>query len=474
MTTATVDQPRATFRSWRWVHVGVAAAAMVATLPGRTHGLGLITEPVLFDLSLDRVEYATLNLWATLLGAAFCLPVGWLLDRLGVRVVLAGVTAALAAVVLLMTRVTAGGSVTVWLPGVDPQNSTWTGSQTVPLDLFALVTLTRGFGQSALSVVSLALMGKAAGRKSGAVVGVYSFVMAVGFMLAFTGIKAVFEAPENAAVQQYDRDLADGTATGTIAEYKARAKELSQGRWRTVWGGIGWILVGSAVVLPLFVRKLPLQPAETADGDDAERPSLTPGQALLTPGFWVFGLATSFYGMLTSGLSLFNQSVLAERGFDSKVFFTITAIGPIIGLAANLLAGLLARYWIRLGHLLAGALVIQGVALVLFPYATTLTHVYAYAAAMGVAGGVLTVTFFAYWTQAYGPKHLGKIQGTAQLLTVLASAVGPLILAVGQRSAGSYSPVLQQLSVVSFAFAVAAALVPMPKRPPASATGVAR
>jgi hypothetical protein len=44
--------------SWRWVHVVIAALAMVATLPGRTHGLGLITEPLLADLHLDRQMYA--------------------------------------------------------------------------------------------------------------------------------------------------------------------------------------------------------------------------------------------------------------------------------------------------------------------------------------------------------------------------------------------------------------------------------
>src|SRR4051794_8681955 len=74
----------------RWVHVAVAALAMVATLPGRTHGLGLITEPLLLDLSLDRLDYGAINFWATLLGAACCLPCGWLSDRLGVRVVLGG------------------------------------------------------------------------------------------------------------------------------------------------------------------------------------------------------------------------------------------------------------------------------------------------------------------------------------------------------------------------------------------------
>ena len=36
-----------------WVVLGVAALAMVGTLPGRTQGLGLITEPLLADLGVE-------------------------------------------------------------------------------------------------------------------------------------------------------------------------------------------------------------------------------------------------------------------------------------------------------------------------------------------------------------------------------------------------------------------------------------
>lgn len=53
---------------------------MVATFPGRTQALGLITEPLLGDLHLDRVTYAQFNLWASLLGALFCFPAGWALN----------------------------------------------------------------------------------------------------------------------------------------------------------------------------------------------------------------------------------------------------------------------------------------------------------------------------------------------------------------------------------------------------------
>src|SRR5437588_881937 len=138
--TDTATEPGTLSPTGAWVNVGVAALAMVATLPGRTHGLGLVTEGLLRDLHLDRVTYAGINLWATLVGALFCLPCGYLADRLGPRRLLTAVVLLLGAVVLGMS-----GAATVALMAV-------------------LILLTRGLGQSALSVVSLAVLGKSFGR----------------------------------------------------------------------------------------------------------------------------------------------------------------------------------------------------------------------------------------------------------------------------------------------------------------------
>src|SRR5262249_4159315 len=82
-----------------WVVLCAAVLAMVATLPGRTQGLGLITESLLKDLKLDRVTYAQMNLWATLIGSLFCLGIGRLVDQLGSRLVLAVVALCLGMVV---------------------------------------------------------------------------------------------------------------------------------------------------------------------------------------------------------------------------------------------------------------------------------------------------------------------------------------------------------------------------------------
>ena len=134
-----------------WVNVVVAAVVMLATLPGRTQGLGLITEPLLRDLQLDRVAYANINLWATLLGSAICLPIGRLFDRVGLRWTTAALSLLLALVVWRMSALT-GGVVT----------------------LFVLVLLTRAIGQSALSVASITAVGKSFGSRVGMAMGVYS------------------------------------------------------------------------------------------------------------------------------------------------------------------------------------------------------------------------------------------------------------------------------------------------------------
>ena len=72
----------------------------------------------------------------------------------------------------------------------------------------------------------------------------------------------------------------------------------------------------------------------------------------------------------------------------------------------------------------------------------------AYAIVMGVVGGFVMVIFFSFWGRAYGRAHLGRIQGAAQILTVLASAGGPLVLAQCMAYTGSYATALYGLAVV--------------------------
>jgi hypothetical protein len=135
---------------------------------------------------------------------------------------------------------------------------------------------------------------------------------------------------------------------------------------------------------------------------------------------------------------LFNESILVERGFNASVYHDVLVISTMLGLLANFGGGWLATKMPiqRLSGLGMAAL---AVALVLLPMVRTYTHVLIYGAIMGIAGGVVTVVFFSVWGQVFGRAHLGRIQGWAQMMTVFASAVGPLLLAETLRSTGSYN-----------------------------------
>jgi MFS family permease len=400
-----------------WFVMVVAAAAMVGTLPGRSQGLGLITEPLLADIGIGRVRYAELNLWATLIGAAGAVGIGQLIDRFGSRLVLTLVSLLLGLVVCAMSRADSATSLVIWL------------------------TLTRALGQSALSVVSLAMVGQWFVRKIDAAMAVYSVVMSIGFMLAFPLV----------------------------------------GIWVQAWGWRqAWLAVGVALVAGLtplawaIVRRGPeacgLEPdggdVVTARRDAAEQalPSgLSWGDALLTPAFWVFATGTALYGLVASGIGLFNESILAQRGFGPDIYYQSLVVTAVTGLGGNFAGGWLASR-VGLGRLMAASLFVLSAGLTALPWLASEAQVMAWASTMGIGGGLVMVLFFSVWPRVFGRRHLGRIQGSAQALTVIASAVGPLLLAWCVERTGGYAAMFWMLAGVIAAIGVAAMVMRVPTR----------
>ena len=386
-----------------WSIVLVAAAAMVGTLPGRTQGLGLITEPLLADLHLDRVGYAELNFWATIVGSAGAIGIGQLIDRLGSRAMATAVPLALGAVVCAMSRTHTFGALASW------------------------VTLTRALGQSALSVVSLTMIGQWFGRTIDAAMAVFSIVMSVGFMIAFPAVGAL----------------------------------VQQRGWRIAWFAIGVALI--TVLAPLGWIVVRRGPEIISESTPLSGYRWT--EALRTPAFWVFAIGTSLYGLVASGIGLFNESILAERGFSADVYYQTLAVTAMTALAGNFAGGWLATR-VALGKLMAAALLVLVAGLLALPHVTTRAQVAAWATAMGLGGGLVMVLFFSVWPRLFGRRHLGRIQGAAQALTVLASAIGPLLLAWCVEWTGSYGAMFRVLAGVIAIVAVASSIAPLPHEQP--------
>src|SRR3712207_7059288 len=114
------------------------------------------------------------------------------------------------------------------------------------------------------------------------------------------------------------------------------------------------------------------------------------------------------------------------------------------------------------------AMALLACSLLALPHVKTEAHVAAYAVVMGLAGGFVIAILFSFWSLAYGRSHLGRIQGAAQALTVVASAGGPLLLAECVTRTGSYAAMFYLLALFVSALALCAWLVALPPgRPPA-------
>ena len=399
---------------------------MVGTLPGRTQGLGLITEPLLADLDIGRVDYAQLNLWATLIGAAGALGIGRFIDRFGSRVVLTAVAGALGVTVVLMSRVTTFA------------------------ELAIAVTLTRALGQSALSVVSIAMVGHWFVRRIDMAMAIYSVVLSVGFMIAFPVV-------------------------GSLVQSRG---------WRVAWFAVGAaILAGLVPLALLLVRRSPgidrrwlratarnlgtpnrNREPRTWNRNRWNRPATLCARRCCTPAFWIFAIGAALYGLVASGIGLFNESILAERGFGPNIYYQTLVVTAMTGLAGNFVGGWLARF-VPLNRLMAISLFVLTAGLLALPHVSTIAMAMAWAAMMGLGGGLVMVLFFSVWPRVYGRRQLGRIQGVAQAMTVLASAVGPLLLAACVEMTGSYAAMFYMLAAaVAASRAGAAAAVPMPRK----------
>jgi MFS family permease len=282
--------------------------------------------------------------------------------------------------------------------------------------------------------VSLALVGKWFARRLNMAMAIYSLLVGIGFIAAFPSVGAA----------------------------------VTHAGWRPTWSAVGWFLVVIlAPVAWLVVRSVPEEKGLRPDGEPAQEESsaadLTMWEALSSPAFWVFALSSAVFGLVYSGISLFNESILAQRGFDVGVFHLVLAVSTGVGLLANFGGGWLASRW-PIQKLMGVGMAVLAIALGALPLVRTLTHVMLYGIAMGISGGVVTVVFFSVWGQVFGRSHLGRIQGCAQMLTVFASALGPLVLASTLERTGSYDVIFRGLAAMVVVLGLGCWFVAVPTR----------
>ena len=400
--------------------LAIASLAMFASGPGQSHTFSVFLLPISEDLGISRTSVASAYAFATLV-AAFGLPhVGRLVDRHGVRTVLIGVGAAFG------TAAVAFGAVNGFV-----------------LLTFGFAAL-RFFGQGSLMLCAGNLASQWFDRRRGLALS----LIVLGFSMS-------------------------------VAVHPPLAQWLTDAfGWRTAWVAMGvatWLLLLPPVLLLVFDRPeaLGLRPDGPGGpaGDTATPRPEAPGdgavvglslpEAKRTGAFRIILASNCSFSALVTAMFFHQVSVFEAQGLDAATAASMFSVSAVIMVIAIPLVGiLLDRYPTK--PLYAAALLSVGVSLVAMSFVSDLRSAIVFSVLFGVANAAMHAHFTFVWPKFFGRRHLGSIQGFAQMGAVIGASVGPIPLGLGYDHFGGYGGTLVALAAIPVACAVAVAFMRAP------------
>lgn len=421
-----------------WVVLVVSTVGLVMSAPGQTIGVSVFTEDLLRVTGLSRVQFSNAYLIGTLASGLMLPKAGRLLDRIGARRGVVASSLALGTVLAMLSQVDRIAQALAGL-GADPV-------------LAAYAILTVGFlglrfsGQGALTLVSRTMLGRWFERRRGLV----------------SSISAPFASVAFASSPLLLAGWVEGSG------------------WRGAWQEMALVVgIGMTLFGWLFFRETPESCGLAMEGgparDDAEenedddqdededgtrqstarraraaaaiRPDLTRSEAVRTTAFWLVTLAVANHAMVGTGIALHIVDLGAEAGLDEaqalRIFLPVTLLsvptGIVMGLAID-------RLPIR--GLIMAMMVGQVLMFGLAPHLGEPLLYTACVAGWGFSSGFYGPLTVAALPNFFGRTHLGAIQGVMMMVIVIASALGPALLAGGQATFGSYAGILHSLAAL--------------------------
>ena len=318
---------------------------------------------------------------------------------------------------------------------------------------------------------------------------IWQFVLFYGVIGAFSipGLGYDVVSPTIAKWFIRQRGKATGIATaglnvGAVALTPLILFLIQTFGWRTAWFCLGFVPM--LVLAPpslLWLRRQPEDLGLLPDGDapitpsagDATAPNLagldaapetapapddevswTPTQALRSPSFWLLTAYEVLAGMSIGALIIHRIPYATDLGFTAVQAGVSFGIYGVCAFAAKLVWGLLAdRYSI---HLLAAiALVSSAASIFAGVGATSVWQLYAtFGMLYGLTGGALVVIGPLLWAAHFGRRHIGTIKGIMSPFYLIASIGGPMFAAIVFDYFGSYDAAFRMFAAYFLASAV--------------------
>ena len=416
-----------------WVVAVVSTLGIVASIPGQTMGVSVFTDSLLTATGLSRLSVSNAYLAGTILSGLTLPLAGSMVDRIGVRPAGLIACAGLAVVLTYLSQIDRLAHVVGW------SNEPWLVALMLTGGFFGL----RFMGQGLLTMTSRTMIGRWFQTRRGMVAGLSGIAIGFGF---------------GTAPQVFDTWIAAST-------------------WRGAWLQMALLIgVGMGIVVVLFFRDRPedhglfmdgVRPADTPspsapgqprdDGaDDFTRP-----EALKTLAFWAITLALAVQTLMITGITFHIIDIArtadvarseAVQLFIPMAFVSVVAavVGGILGDRMPVRVLLVAMmFGISLGMLGAADLAERRWWLII---------------GLGISGGLFSPTSTIAYPRFFGRLHLGAIIGVEMMALVIASALGPSLLAFSRTTFGSYGPALTASLVLPALGLLLALSFPAPRR----------
>lgn len=401
-----------------WVILVATTLGVLMSIPGQTAGVSVFTDPLLAATGLSRLALSNAYLVGTLT-SGLLLPLGGvLIDRFGARLI---VIAASVGLGITLVYLSISDRLAQWLSSRLALES----SLPVAFGLLCIGFVSLRFsGQGMLTLVSRTTLGKWFDRRRGMASGTAGIFVSFGFSAAPLLLSFFI----------------DGFG------------------WRGAWLTLAAIVgIGMGAIGWLFFRDNPEECGLTMDGplvanapassDPADGAStlmsgaishdFTRREALGTLAFWAATLALASQALTITGITFHIVDIGAAAGLPQKqtvaiflpIGITATVVGYLIGILSDRM---------RLKLLFMGMMICETVGLLGVAHLDLLLFRLVAIAGLGITGGCFGTLSTVTMPRYFGRKHLGAIAGVEMMTLVIASAIGPSLLAIFNDLFGSY------------------------------------
>jgi MFS family permease len=359
-------------REWRFLMFG--ALIMFWTSPGQTYLISLFGDQFRQDFSLSHGDFGSLYTLATLTSAVILWPAGRLIDKLRMAKFVWWVCIAMVLGTISMSFV----------------NS--------PITLFFGILGVRFLGQGMMSHIAVTAMARRYVSERGRAIAIAGFGFPIG--------EGIFPP------------------LITIG--------LTITSWQSIWVGMG--LVAAIMLLPTVPFLLKRTTGQDGQGQNAlatpnqTQKQWTRGEMLLDYKFYMIAPLIMTMSALFTGI-IFHQKYIIVTLKEWDFFWWSICFS---GFAAFQIIGSFSAGW------LVDSISARRIApFVLLPFAGSLTILglsqgeywsLGVLALMGLSAGSSNPTFSSLLAELYGTEHLGAIRAAGAVLSVFASALGPVFV----------------------------------------------